>query len=121
MEKQININDILEMSVIEIHEWYSKNFMKKVPDAESITLISEELGNLLSEYANYFVYFDYMHSILEAVVKEKKQSKDESAKNLMVKRDIIGHFADEMKFSYNALSRICTMKIESNKELNMLK
>lgn len=39
----------------------------------------------------------------------------------MVKRDVIEHFAKEMKASYDALSRICTIKIEGNKELHMLR
>ena len=38
----------------------------------------------------------------------------------MIKRDILGTFEEQSKFTYNAISRICTMKIEANNELKML-
>ena len=115
----MNITQILNADVEEIFQWYSDNYIKNIPMATDYDLISEDLGDKLSEYCNNFVYFDYILSILEAKVRISKAEKSDDAKILLMKRDIFAHFAEEQKFYYNALSRMCTIKIESNKQLNM--
>lgn len=93
---QINsIKDILENSVQDLFEWY-RQIYRPVPKASEVVLCNNDIGDRLSEYINYYTYFDSMHTMLEAMVKE-------------------------MKASYDALSRICTIKIEGNKELHMLR
>lgn len=118
--KNKSISDILEASSMDLYEWYLINFQKEIPRSDEIDLL--EIGNLLSEVGNYFTYFSSMHSILDSMVKEMKLHKESSdkCKELMIKRDILGTFEEQSKFTYNAISRICTMKIEANNELKML-
>lgn len=117
------INDILNTPVQDLILWYKTEIYKPVPKASDITLIGKEIGDQLAEYGNYYNYFDSMFTMLEAMVKEMKLEKKEIdlCKKIMIKRDIIEHFAKEMKFSYDALSRICTIIIEGNREIQMLK
>ena len=118
-----SIKDILEISVQDLFEWYKRDIYKPVPKANEVVLSNNEIGDRLSEYINYYTYFDSMHTMLEAMVKEMKIEKGNEmlCKRVLVKRDVIEHFAKEMKASYDALSRICTIKIEGNKELHMLR
>lgn len=118
-----SIKDILEISVQDLFEWYKRDIYKPVPKANEVALSNNEIGDRLSEYINYYTYFDSMHTMLEAMVKEMKIEKGNEmlCKRVIVKRDVIEHFAKEMKASYDALSRICTIKIEGNKELHMLR
>lgn len=118
-----SIKDILEISVQDLFEWYKRDIYKPVPKANEVVLSNNEIGDRLSEYINYYTYFDSMHTMLEAMVKEMKIEKGNEmlCKRVIVKRDVIEHFAKEMKASYDALSRICTIKIEGNKELHMLR
>lgn len=118
-----SIKDILEISVQDLFEWYKRDIYKPVPKANEVVLSNNEIGDRLSEYINYYTYFDSMHTMLEAMVKEIKIEKGNEmlCKRVIVKRDVIEHFAKEMKASYDALSRICTIKIEGNKELHMLR
>lgn len=120
---QINsIKNILENSVQDLFEWY-RQIYRPVPKASEVVLCNNDIGDRLSEYINYYTYFDSMHTMLEAMVKEMRIEKGNETlcKKVMVKRDVIEHFAKEMKASYDALSRICTIKIEGNKELHMLR
>lgn len=118
-----SIKDILEISVQDLFEWYKRDIYKPVPKANEVVLSNNEIGDRLSEYINYYTYFDSMHTMLEAMVKEMKIEKGNEmlCKRVIIKRDVIEHFAKEMKASYDALSRICTIKIEGNKELHMLR
>lgn len=118
-----SIKDILEISVQDLFEWYKRDIYKPVPKANEVVLSNNEIGDRLSEYINYYTYFDSMHTMLEAMIKEMKIEKGNEmlCKRVIVKRDVIEHFAKEMKASYDALSRICTIKIEGNKELHMLR
>ena len=106
----------------DLFEWY-RQIYRPVPKASEVVLCNNDIGDRLSEYINYYTYFDSMHTMLEAMVKEMRIEKGNETlcKKVMVKRDVIEHFAKEMKASYDALSRICTIKIEGNKELHMLR
>ena len=119
-EKNKTISDIINTPALELHQWYFEYFQKEIPSSDEIDL--REIGDLLSEVGNYFVYFSSMHSMLDTMVKEMKLNKQnqEFCKEIMIKRDIIGTFEEQSKFIYNAISRMCTTRIEGNKELNML-
>ena len=119
-KKNKSLTDIIATQSLELHKWYFDNFQKEIPDADMVDL--KEVCDLLSEAGNFFVYFSSMHSMLDAMVKEYKLNKEEPelCKTIMIKRDIIQPFEEQCKFVYNAVSRICTTKIEANKELTML-
>lgn len=119
--RSLTANDIINMEIPKLHEWYSKNFMRIVPCNIENDTDSQQLAELLSFFSNNFVYFDYMYSILQAYVKELKldKTKKELSELVMVRRDIVQHFAEQSKFSYNAVSRILTVKMEANYELRM--
>lgn len=121
METILTVNDILSMSIPDLHDWYSKHFMKKVPNHVETIEETQSLAELLAFFSNSYVYFDYTYSMLQAYVKELKI--DKANKGLyefaMVRRDIVQHFAEQAKFSYNAVSRILTVKMETNYELKM--
>lgn len=114
------LQDILSSSAYELYDWFFYNFRIIVPSNDEIDFST--VGDLLSRAANYYTYFSSMHSMLDSMVKESKLNKEDAAKSkeLIIKRDIIGNFEEQMKFTYNAISRICTMKVEGNKELQML-
>lgn len=114
------LQDILSSSAYELYDWFFYNFRIIVPGNDEIDFST--VGDLLSRAANYYTYFSSMHSMLDSMVKESKLNKEDAAKSkeLIIKRDIIGNFEEQMKFTYNAISRICTMKVEGNKELQML-
>ncbi len=114
------LQDILASSAYDLYDWFFENFRITVPSSEEIDFST--VGDLLSRSANYYTYFSSMHSMLESMVKEAKLNKEDAdkSKEIMIKRDIIGNFEEQMKFTYNAISRICTMKVEGNKEMQML-
>lgn len=114
------LQDILASSAYDLYDWFFENFRITVPSSEEIDFST--VGDLLSKSANYYTYFSSMHSMLESMVKEAKLNKEDAdkSKEIMIKRDIIGNFEEQMKFTYNAISRICTMKVEGNKEMQML-
>lgn len=114
------LQDILSSSAYELYDWFFYNFRITIPGNDEIDFST--VGDLLSRAANYYTYFSSMHSMLDSMVKESKLNKEDAAKSkeLIIKRDIIGNFEEQMKFTYNAISRICTMKVEGNKELQML-
>ena len=114
------LQDILSSSAYELYDWFFYNFRIIVPGNDEIDFST--VGDLLSRAANYYTYFSSMHSMLDSMVKESKLNKEDAAKSkeLIIKRDIIGNCEEQMKFTYNAISRICTMKVEGNKELQML-
>lgn len=123
MIKKENIKtvlDILNTPTTDIYEWYTVYYKKEIPYINDIGL--QEVGDLITEVGNYFVYFSTLHAQLNTMVQEAKARKlgAESYKNIMIRRDILGTFAEECKFTYTAISRICTMRIEGNKELEML-
>ena len=114
------LQDILASSAYDLYDWFFENFRITVPSSEEIDFST--VGDLLSRSANYYTYFSSMHSMLESMVKEAILNKEDAdkSKEIMIKRDIIGNFEEQMKFTYNAISRICTMKVEGNKEMQML-
>ena len=117
MIKKENIKtvlDILNTPTTDIYEWYMTYYNNNIG--------LQEVGDLITEVGNYFVYFSTLHAQLNTMVQEAKARKlgAESYKNIMIRRDILGTFAEECKFTYTAISRICTMRIEGNKELEML-
>lgn len=114
------LQDILSSSAYELYDWFFYNFRIIVPSNDEIDFST--VGDLLSQAANYYTYFSSMHSMLDSMVKESKLNKEDATKSkeLIIKRDIIGNFEEQMKFTYNAISRVCTMKVEGNKELQML-
>lgn len=72
---QINsIKDILENSVQDLFEWY-RQIYRPVPKASEVVLCNNDIGDRLSEYINYYTYFDSMHTMLEAMVKEMRIEK----------------------------------------------
>lgn len=126
MKSNVKYSDILAMSMESLYEWYSEDFIMEIPDIKDLTTQADLISHMLTHLANSFVYFDCMASMFESVVRQNKYVKAETdtkkndVKLLINKRDALIHFADQMKFCYNALSRQCTVKIESSRELNML-
>ena len=114
MKSNVKYSDILAMSMESLYEWYSEDFIMEIPDINDLTTQADLISHMLTHFANSFVYFDCMASMFESVVRQN------NVKLLINKRDALIHFADQMKFCYNALSRQCTVKIESSRELNML-
>ena len=55
-----SIKDILEISVQDLFEWYKRDIYKPVPKANEVVLSNNEIGDRLSEYINYYTYFDSM-------------------------------------------------------------
>lgn len=122
MQKNISIKDMLKISIDDLYEWYSENFILEIPDVKDLNTQADLINHMLTHFANSFVYFDCMASVFESMVREKKHIKaaSDETMQLISKRDALIHFADQMKFCYTALSRSCTIRVESNKELQML-
>lgn len=112
--------EILGMEPKELVMWLSNTFYVNLPLK---ILTAEEMYNaseLLMILTNQYSYLNELLSYAKIVTREVKRDCDkETYEDMVDRKNAIENKLSIVKQQYNSLSRLVTIKIETNKELMM--
>lgn len=118
---QRTINEIFAMPpeqlLMEMHE----NFKTTIPISIETIRDMENAGRLLGRYASEYSYLSNMAMLAKLKKRTLKQDKADKKiiEDALSREEIFSNFADIAKSSYNAISRMITVKQQINDELKM--
>jgi hypothetical protein len=120
------------MDPLDLVDTLTQDFLTEVPDTISSVDEMEIAGQKLLRLAANYSYISSLLSYSKISVRQAKRNvqneKDIELKegykriheDLVDKREIIENISEAIKQQYNAISRAVTIRIENNRELNMI-
>ena len=115
-------DNILSLEPGELLIWLEQNFHDDIPTEISTKEDLKRAGELLGKTTNIYSYLSSLTLYAKLKVREAKRDKldkDEIDK-CIDRRDIIAQYADTLKFQYNAISRMITVKKQIDDEARMI-
>lgn len=118
--------DIIKMDPYDLIDFLTRTLTVKMPDhIDSIEDMNNASKLLLKLSSNYsYICPLQSHAKIATRIAKRNKSKDDpdstiDYEDMVDKKEIIDNVADCIKQEYNAISRAVTIKIESNRELQM--
>lgn len=108
---------IITTPVMDVYEELRKAYSRPIPQGFDTVDDLRSAMELMARAKNEYAYLNSMHAGLEVLTKIEKDS--EMKQELMMRRDLYDRFAREVKFRYEALSRMLSAKQSMNRELDM--
>lgn len=120
MEQNLNINDLLSFSPMDLAQILNDTFIFDIPRQIETEQELNEVGKMLAITSNQYSFLTSMLSIAKVNVRKYKRAKAKASyEDAVDKRDIISYTVDAVKLRHKTLSRLITVKQERNNELNM--
>lgn len=120
MEQNLNINDLLSFSPMDLAQILNDTFIFDIPCQIETEQELNEVGKMLAITSNQYSFLTSMLSIVKVNVRKYKRAKAKTSyEDAVDKRDIISYTVDAVKLRHKTLSRLITVKQERNNELNM--
>jgi hypothetical protein len=114
-------NEMLEMDPAQLHEVVSQMVEFEMPDFISDIDHMRMAGELLGKLASMYSYLSSM--ALLAKIKKKELKAEKADKKLiddaLSREEIFSGFAENVRLSYNAISRMITVKQQINEEMKL--
>jgi hypothetical protein len=120
LEQNLNINDLLSFSPMDLAQILNDTFIFDIPCQIETEQELNEVGKMLAITSNQYSFLTSMLSIAKVNVRKYKRAKAKTSyEDTVDKRDIISYTVDAVKLRHKTLSRLITVKQERNNELNM--
>lgn len=120
MEQNLNINDLLSFSPMDLAQILNDTFIFDILCQIETEQELNEVGKMLAITSNQYSFLTSMLSIAKVNVRKYKRAKAKTSyEDAVDKRDIISYTVDAVKLRHKTLSRLITVKQERNNELNM--
>ena len=116
----MSFEDILKLDGDAFFDWVMAHFqMEPVKPIETEDDM-KQASKLISIAIGNYSYLAALLGYLKIKVRQEKRNKNKVLyEDLIDKREIVQEIVDATKLQYNAISRMVTIKIESDKELHM--
>lgn len=113
--------DLLKKTPTELLEYMYYNYSIPVPASVETVEEMESAGKLLSVFTNNYSFLCYMALLADTETRNlrKTGARKFSIDDSIAKKKILEKYAELMKQSYSAVSRMITIKQQVNQELHM--
>lgn len=112
---------VLNMDPYEMIHWITEEFSIDIPPEITTIEDMDEAARLLLKISGMYSYLCTLLSYAKIETRNKKRSGDKIAYEDMVDRkEIIQNMVDVVKQQYAAVSRSVTIRMENNRELQMV-
>lgn len=116
----LSIEDIFSMAPEELIQSVSEYFKVEIPPYVDSINDMERAGRLLGQCASNYSYL--LNMAMAAKIRKRHIKRDggskQDAEDALSREEIFNTYAEIMKTSYNAISRMITVKQEINEELH---
>lgn len=118
----LGISNVLSMEPEKLAIWLNENYSFQIPVVIETADDLRSAGRLMGNLTNTYSYIMSISTFAGLAVREAKRNKlDKSViDDCIARRDLIKDFADTIKFQYNAVSRMITVKQNIDEELKMI-
>lgn len=110
-------SEILNKDLVTLVTELNRDYCIMIPTDISTPQAMAEAGQLLGALTNSYSYLMGVLSLLKASAREAKKTDKVLYEQLVGKRDAVADTVEMIKQEYNAVSRMITVKIEVNREL----
>ncbi len=116
----MSFDELLNMDIEKFFEWITYNFNTDMIDAVETEDDMRQASKMISRAIANYSYLSSLLAFLKIKVRQEKRNKNkELYEDLMDKREVVQEAVDSTKMLYNGISRMVTIKIEIDKEMNM--
>lgn len=116
----MSFDELINMDTEEFFNWVTYNFNTDMIEAVETEDDMRQASKMISRAIANYSYLSSLLAFLKIKVRQEKRNKNKDVyEDLMDKREIVQEAVDSTKMLYNGISRMVTIKIEIDKEMNM--
>lgn len=116
----MSFEELMSMDTESFFEWITYNFNTDMIDAVETEDDMRQASKMISRAIGNYSYLSSLLAYLKIKVRQEKRNKNkEIYEDLIDKREVVQEMVDATKMLYNGISRMVTIKIEIDKEMNM--
>ena len=116
-----SLEKYFEMTPAELLKCLTEEFMFEIPLVLETPEDLVKAGEMLSKTSSQYSFLSALSSYAKIDCRlKKRENNKEEAEDAIDRKEIIGNMLNAVRMRYNAISRLITVKQESNRELTMV-